>query len=376
MLYLGDIDAAEAPINRALSLAPKDSEVQVTLGELRWAQGLVDEARIAWRRAVDLNPNNPDALAGLAMGTYYQGETDVVAELFRRALELDPLNLERYGALGNFLAFENYFAEANELIDSMMELADSAAMYRVVANIREQLGDIDEAIAWAIRARDLEPHNPNHRWKLAEYYADIGDFETALSLDPNGIGVLFKGRRFEEAIELAEFAMIDEPENLRIRATLATAHIALDQYESAIHVLKDTGLPDSMFEGWRSSEEAEGYYVLQNALFAMGETESAQELARFTVEEVRYSQSYSWWMTIGAACDHAILGLDDEVRGFLQRAQNGRQPVWDPWLKDMPCFDEFQDDPVYLETVRYFDGLRAQLRNRLPETLARFGVSL
>ncbi|MDX1555439.1 MAG: tetratricopeptide repeat protein [Xanthomonadales bacterium] len=376
LLFLGDIDAAVAPVNKALTLAPNDSEVQVTLGELRWAQGMVDEARIAWQSAVDLNASNPEALASLAMGNYYKGEIDLVAGLFRRALELDPLNLERYGALGNFLAFECLFDEANELIESMTALPGTVALYRAIANLREQLGDIDKAIAWTIRARDVEPDNPTHRWKLAEYYADIGEFDIARSLDPNGIGVMFKMRRFEEAIELAEFAMIDEPENIRIRATLATAHIALDQHESAIHVLEDTGLPGSVFEGGRSSAEFEGYVVLQNALYAIGETEMAQDLARFSVEEVRHSQSFIWWITVGAACDYAILGMDDEVRTFLQRAQKGRQLVWDPWLKDMPCFRRFQGDPVYQETVRYFDELRATLRNRLPETLEAFGVTL
>jgi TolB-like protein/Tfp pilus assembly protein PilF len=376
LLYLGDVEAAEAPINRALTLAPNLSEVQVTLGELRWAQGLVDEAGIAWTRAVELNPNNPEALASLAMLNYFQGESEVVAGLFRRALELDPLNLERYGALGNYLAFENYFDEAYELIEGMTELPDSVALYRVIANLLEKLGDVDKSIAWTIRARDLEPDNPGHRWKLAEYYADIGDFDTARSLDPNGIGILFKERRHEEVIELGEFAMIDEPKNLRIRATLATSYVALDQHESAIYVLEDTGLPDSVFGGGRSSEEFEGYAVLENALYAIGETELAQDLARFAVEELRFSQSYSWWITIGAAIDYAILGLDNEVRASLKRAQKGRQLVWDPWLKDMPCFDKFLDDPVYLETVRYFDELRAELRDRLPATLDEFGVAL
>ena len=375
LLYLGDVDAAVAPINQALTLAPNLSEVQVTLGELRWAQGMVGEADIAWKLAVELNPNNPEALASLARGTYYQIETDGVAELYRRALELDPLNLERYGALGNFLAFENYFDEAYELIDSIKGLPDSVALYSVIAHLLEQVGDVDEAIAWTIRARDLEPDNPQHQWRLAEYYADIGDFESALSLDPSGIGVLFKMRRYEDVIELAEFAMIDEPEDMRLRATLASSYIAIGEYESAIHVLSTTGLPESVFKGWRSLAEYEGYMALQNALYEIGQVEMARDLARFTVDE-GYSPSYSWWVTVMEACDRAILGQEEEVHDALQRAQKGRMLVWDYWLKDAPCLKRYSDDPIYRDTVSHYDELKARLRERLPATLAEMGVEL
>ena len=174
LIYLGELEAAMAPIEGALSLAPNLSEVWVTQGELRWAQGMVGEAGVAWKRAVELNPRNPEALHSLANWRYYQVETDGVADLYRRALQLDPLNLERWGALGMFLAGENHFDEAYELVERMNELSPSPAAYRIIADTLEWLGDVDEAIAWTIRARDLEPDNPTHVWKLAEYYGGHG----------------------------------------------------------------------------------------------------------------------------------------------------------------------------------------------------------
>ena len=55
LLYLGDVDGAEAPIFRALALDPKLSEVQATLGTFYWARGM-PEAGAAWRRAVRCEP--------------------------------------------------------------------------------------------------------------------------------------------------------------------------------------------------------------------------------------------------------------------------------------------------------------------------------
>jgi len=375
LMYLGDLDAAEAPIFRALSINPNLSEVQNTLGEFHWARGLVPEAGTAWERAVQLNPNNPEALGNFALWRYYQIETEGVAELYRRALELDPLNLERYAGLGVFLANEDHTEEARELVDNIEERFDSAEAYRVIADLLDRLGDVDQSIAWTIRARNLEPDNPDHVWKLAEYYTDIGDIEMALRLDPNGIGILFKMRRFEDTIDVAEFAMIDQPGNLWIRTVLAMSYNAIGRYESAIYVLKDTGLPNSVFNGWRSTEESYGYLALQNSLFAIGQVEMARDLAQFAVEENGYTASYDFFNTVFEACDRAILGQDDKARDALQRARKGPHLVLDPMLKDAPCFERFADDPDYLATVRYFDERRKMLRERLPATLAEFGVS-
>jgi TolB-like protein/Tfp pilus assembly protein PilF len=376
LIYLGDLDAAEAPIFKALAINPNLSEIQNTLGEFHWARGLTGEARTAWARAIELDPNNPEALGSYAISRWYQLETEGMEELYRRALELDPLNLERYSTFGAFLALEDHTEMARQLISRIEELFDGAASYRVIADIHDMLGDVDKSIAWTIRARDIEPENPSHVQKLAEYYADIDEQETAQRLDPNGIGVLFKIRRYEDMIAVAEFAMIDQPDDLLLRSLLALAYNATGQYESAIHVLSTTGLPDTVFKGLRSTIEMKGYGALMNALYAIGQTEMARELAHFRIYELGRPGGFNWALTVSTACDLAILGEDDKARKSMERAVQGLHPAWDPILKDAPCFERFSDDPVYQAMVRHFDEHRAALRERLPATLAEFGVEL
>lgn len=376
LMYLGDLDAAESPIFKALAIDPNLSEIQNTVGEFHFARGLVADAGKAWRRATELNPNNPEALANYAQWRWLKVDVEEARVLFRRALELDPLNLERYAALGLFLLSENFFDETRALLVRIDQLFEGAPAYRVKADLLDRLGEVDRSIAWTIRARDLEPDNPDHVWKLAEYYADIGDFETAIRLDPGGIGILFKMRQFDDVIDAAEFAMIDQPQNLWIRAILAMSYNATGRHESAIHVLKDTGIPEAVFSGWRTYEESYAYQAMENAAYALGELEFARELARFMEVEEGGRLGYHFFVTLYHACDHAILGQDDLAREDLRRAQNGLHLVVDPYLKDVPCFERFKDDPVYLETVRYFDEFRERIRERLPATLAEFGVSL
>ena len=374
LIWLGDLEAAEASILRATIIDPNLSEVQNTLGELYWARGQ-PQAGEAWARAVELDPDNPDALSNYATWRWYRIRIEGVKELYERALELDPLNLERYTQLGAFLASENYPAEARGVMARVEARFDGAAAWRLIADLNARLGEVDRAIAWAIRARDLEPADASHTQALAEYLADIGDFETALSLDPGGIGILFKMRRYDEVIERAEMLMIDFPEDMWLRTILAISYNATGNYESAIHVLSTTGLPDSVLNGWRSTEEWDGFMALMNALYAQGEIDLAQELARWS-EEYGWTPSLDWWISLPVACQFAILGQDEEALQYLQRARQSPRLAWDPWLMDFPCFERFADDPVYQATVRHFDERRAQLRERLPATLAEFGVAL
>ena len=376
LLYLGDIDAAEAPINRALSLNPNLAEVQNTLGKFYIARGF-PEMGVPLARAVDLNPNLPDALADYAHWSWFNRGDEGVRELYQRALELDPLNVARYGALGTFFALENYPNEARTIVQQIEAIFEGATAYRVIAELHDHLGDVDQSIAWTIMARDLEPDNLLHVEKLAEYYTDIGDHQTAFDLTPDvGFGLLFKMRRYDEMIDQAELLMIDYPEAIQVRAYLAIAYNAIEKFDAAMRVLSTSGLLDAVANGWRSTTEWDGFIALINAASATGETAQAQELITLANSRGHDSDTPYWWITLGEACQQAILGRDDKTRLFLERAQKGNTLAWEPMLKDSPCFKRFSDDPVYQATVRHFDERRALLRARLPTTLAQFGVAL
>ena len=81
-------------------------------------------------------------------------------------------------------------------------------------------------------------------------------------------------------------------------------------------------------------------------------------------------------MALGVGCIYAVIGDDDEVYRRFERALEGRSLAWEPALKDGACFKRFANDPKYLAVVRHFEELRAKLRERLPDTLARYGVTL
>jgi TolB-like protein/Tfp pilus assembly protein PilF len=377
LIYLGDLEAAEAPIYKALLIDPGLSEVQHTLGLFHWASGDVRQARADWERAVELNPNNPEALQDLARARwYYAINPEGAKEMFQRAVVLDPLNLEPYRTLGAWLAIKNHRTEARELVSRMEELFDGAAAFRAIADVYKLLGDFDKSIAWTIRARDLEPDYPDHVGALAELYAEIGDFDTALELDPGGIAVLFHARRYQEMLDIAEYVLLEEPQDLPLRVTMANAYNALGQFEFALFVLSPTGLPDLVYEGFRTGAEWDGLLALMNAYYGAGNTQIARELAQFVVDygEGPIAKDSNWWAPLNSACANAVLERDKDAHHQLEWLQKNTSLARDPVLKDSPCFDRLKDDPVYQATLRHFDELRAMQRERLPATLAEFGV--
>ena len=383
LLFLGDLEAAEAPIFKALSLEPNLSEVQNTLGEFYWARGMPD-ARAAFARAVELNPNNADALTNYAYLLWlsyepYQDVIEDLAQLFRRAMELDPLSLSRHAALGDYLGKEGRVDEVKTVIGRIQELFDDAEAYRAIGWLKELVGELDQAIAWTLRARDLEPGNLDHTQKLAELYALIGDFETALALEPEpGIGLLFLMRRYEEMIDEAEFRMIEEPGDMEVRYLLAFAYNATGRFESAIHILSATGLPETILNNTaRSVADIEGFFTLTNSLAGMGEPETI-ELALSMAE---FNDNGPWWGDIGwlamnRSCNRAILGRRDDALEILVRVKESSRLLWDPHIRDSYCFKQFVDEPVYQDVLMDQERRRATIRENLPATLAAFGVEL
>lgn len=383
LLFLGDLEAAEAPIFKALSINPNLSEVQTTLGEYYWARGLPG-ALAAYERALQLNPNDADALSNYA----YQSWLSVKAHeegkanpgpLFRRALELDPLSLARYAALGDYLGKDGYADQVPPIIEDIQELFDSAESYRVIGWLYELIGELDRAIAWTIKARDLEPDNPDHVSKLADLYALIGDVETALRLEPEpSPGVLFQLRRYDELIEEAQMRMIDDPTDADIRYLLGFAYVAKGEYELAIHVLGSTGLPDTVMDDQaRSVMEIEAFMTLLNAM-AASDIPEAIGLAKSLAQ---WQEDMLWWGDIGwiaiyKSCNRGVLGMDASALELLPRIKESARLRNDPNLRDSWCFQRYKDEPAYQDVVNEQDMRREALRKRLPGTLAEFGVSL
>lgn len=375
LLYGGDVRSAEAPIYKALTLDPDLSEVQETLGRFYWFRGLPG-AGTAWKRAMELNPNNADAISSVAYWNWMQGHSGESEKLYRRALELDPLSLARHAALGEYLAHEARLAKTSEVIALVEERFDGPDAYRVIARLYELMGKVDESISWMIRARDLEPANEEYNSALSELFAEIGDFDTAEALEPDqNFGLLYKMRRYDELIELAETRMIDEPNDIYLFYLLAFSYNATGQSDSAIRILKIMGQPDMAMPESRQPIDIEAFISYIDALDSVGQTAKAQELAEWFSNK-SHVENDNWWVHVYLSCSLAVLGHDEIALQELERVNKSPRLPWDTVITDSPCFRRFADEPRYQAILGNVERRKKSLREQLPATLALYDVKL
>lgn len=382
LLFLGDIDAAEAPIRTALILDAQLSEVQNTLGEFYWARGM-PEAASAFKRAVELNPHNADALHNYANHIWlniFSPQYGESAKLFRRALENDLANLSRHAALGVYLSQHGRSDEVRQIIRNIQSRFDSAESYRAVGLLFEMIGEVDMAIVWAIRARDLEPDNPDHIEKLAALYALIGDADTALKLEsPPSLNTLLQFGRYDELIDYAADLMFDEPHDIGIRYMLAFAYLATDAFGPAVHVLTSAGvvLPDKDVQ-IRSMADIEAGISLLDAMVGTGAPdliEAARNVAAGLERNAPWDGDVGW-AAVSRSCNYSILGRHEEALKILPRVKESKRLRYYPMLRGARCLREYADEPVYQDVLKDQEDRRARLRKKLPDTLKEYGVSL
>ena len=379
-LYMGDVSSAQAPIIRAMTLDPGISDIQYTLGHYYWLTS-DERAGEAFREAIRLNEENADALGAYAHWLLQQAEPEKAGEYFRRALDLDPQSLERHRDLGGYYGATGKREKTLLLAQDIRLRFDDVRSYQVLARMYEQTGDVDVAIAWARKAVQQEPGNPEFKWQLAELYSRIGESDMANFYQPEpGLAKLYWQRRYDELIDAAEEAMIEYPNELPIRYMLAFAYNVQGRYDDAISLLERSGLPQRATSSSRFVAAVEALVTLANAYQAVGRTGEANEALEFLFPYIQrvidHGVDKHYWPYLYGACVRSIAGQNEDALAYISRIVESSELVWDPVLRDAPCFAPFANHPDYLAVLDDFERRRQDLRERLPETLERFSDSL
>jgi len=198
-LQLKDYAEAKAEFQARLADAPDDIEALQGLAQCERQLGDMDVAKACVERilAAELNPTQRGmAMAELGRILLNQGKTAEALEVLNRARELVPMDSMVHQALGTALARTGQTQKAQYHMDRfrhirkqfdrmtgitrrLIDKPNSAELrYEAGAILMEQ-GMKKDAADWLLSALKCDPRHRKTHELLAEYYAELGDQQSA-----------------------------------------------------------------------------------------------------------------------------------------------------------------------------------------------------
>lgn len=197
---------ADAASLRALELDPELAEAYVARGVALSVNERMAEAEQAFETALRINPRLFDASYYYARHRFVQGQADLALPLYEQAARLRPddyqsplLVAQIFDDLGRPEEARARRMRGVKLVEERLDLVpdDVRALY-MGANGLVALGEREKGLAWARRARDIEPDEPMLLYNLACIYSLAGDPETALDCLEKAVDLGLSHRKWIE----------------------------------------------------------------------------------------------------------------------------------------------------------------------------------
>ncbi len=389
LVYRGDLDGAAAALARATDLGT--SNVATTRGELSdmyyttalyLLQARSPGVERAYQTAIEFNPNNADALGGYAQ--WLMTHAGSPAPLFLAAIERDRESISRYEMYAEYLAIVEDMDSVRAIGADILTRFPNARGYSALARLYETTGELDIAIAYALKAYERDP-SEDVSAQVAELYVRIGlidkadEFEPEIVLDDDtrfrlGINQLYFRRDYRTLVDVANELLIVNAADIRVWAMLAFASNALDDPARALYALQSAGLPIVAGSEFMTGAADEAMTTYIDALFALGRDGEARDFAQRKYDYNDLSLGNSWWILSYYSCTLAQLGMLDEALARIDRLKEVQGLASTPFLADARCFRSLKGNPRYEEMLANLEARQEALRNRLPTTLRDYGV--
>lgn len=217
----GRLGEAEASLKRAISLAPNSAPAHYDLGIVYQISGRSEEALARYSSAVDCDPDHAYAWNNMGMIHLERKAFDSARVCFLTAIDKNSKFTGAYNNLGNLFRAEKNFQEAAHYYEKSLSIeSNQTTVYTLLGNTYQLMHLPEQTIKWYRGAVDLEPGLADHWVNLGTSFHDLGNLQSAidcyrkaLEIDPQlsqaylNLGVAYKelGRNipalecFEEA---------------------------------------------------------------------------------------------------------------------------------------------------------------------------------
>lgn len=167
---LGDIPAAQASLDAALSIDPELAHAYHVLSYVHQSQGNFFAARDAVLESLRLE-KSADNYFRLAQIHTWNEDRDRTLEATASALQVDPEHVPSILLRGKKLIELGQHEQARELFTSALSLSPEVAeAHHALGKLRLSHGEADEAMSLLTEARRLDPLRVNDRRAIAEAY--------------------------------------------------------------------------------------------------------------------------------------------------------------------------------------------------------------
>jgi len=190
-------DSSDAQLERALDasaraveLDPDDSQIQMSRGQALLLAARTDEGIAALERANELDPDSFGAHYHLARAYFARGDMDRAKAMYEGAMAIHPDDYQSPMLMALVFESQGDKQGANATRRKALELAnqqmrrhpdDVRALY-MGANALVALGETEEGLSWARRARTIAPEEPLVLYNLACIHALAHDPTVAIGL--------------------------------------------------------------------------------------------------------------------------------------------------------------------------------------------------
>jgi Flp pilus assembly protein TadD len=244
----GNIAAATREIETAVSLAPNESGLRISLGVLEIKANQLDKAEATFKKAAQMDPHSVSPL--IALGGYYlQFKRFAEAQqVFLQAKKLEPTNPEIWSDLARVQLAQGNRAEAENILQqAKLALYADTDGYRLLGDFYLATNQTDRALSeYASLYRD-HPDDLAVQKNYIQVLIIRGQLQEAAKLDENLLkkhhndpdGLLYKGQilngqgRFTGAVQALEALLNNSPDNAMAHYHLGVALAGLGNSERA-----------------------------------------------------------------------------------------------------------------------------------------------
>lgn len=220
LLARSDGPGASREFDRALALDPADVDALIGRMVIDLSQKRPQDARARVERAIAKAPNNGAVLVAASRFERTDGNHAAAEKYLRKAIEVDPTNLDVYGLLARLYISQNRLADGKKELEEFVRRKPEAVGARtMIGMIQQAQGNTDEAV---------------------KTYSEIVKETSTAAVASNNLAYLYveAGQQLDRAVELAQNAKQQMPDNADVSDTLGWAYYKKGMPELAVKALE------------------------------------------------------------------------------------------------------------------------------------------